>query len=97
MGFWDTFTLGAGCVASPIDCYKIHTELDRIRLKVDKGEPVTQAEQDWVETGQAELEKRANEVADKLIRDPARDLGDRVSKNVIWPIALAIGVALVIR
>ena len=97
LGFWDNFALGAGCVANPIQCYKVHTELDRIREKVDKGEPVTQAEQQWVETGQADLTEEAQRVAEEKIKEPAREAARSLSANFVWPIALAIGVALVIR
>ncbi len=88
----ENFTLGAGCWANPIDCYKINKELDRIREKVETGEPISAAEEQWVQTGGTELHKAAKETADDL-REPARQL----SATFIWPIALAIGVAIAIR
>lgn len=97
LSYWERFTLGAGCIVNPIDCATIQNELERIRQKVDEGEPVTPAEAQWVESGNAELEEATKVVAQEQIYEPAKKAGKALSTNVIWPLALAIGVALAIR
>jgi len=97
LSYWERFTLGAGCWANPVDCWTIHSELDRIREKVDAGEPITPAEAQWVQSGSSELEETAKQVTQDVIYRPAQSVGKSVSSNIIWPLALAIGVALAIR
>lgn len=97
LGFWEKFSLGAGCLVSPIDCGRIQNELERIREKVDRGLPISQAEKDWVESGQAELEQAARETAQTHIHEPIEDLKQGLTTNLLWPAVFLLGVVIASR
>jgi len=97
LSYWERFTLGAGCLVNPIDCATIQNELERIRQKVDEGEPITPAEVQWVQSGSSDLEEVTKVVTQEQVYEPAKKAGKALSTNIIWPLALAIGVALAIR
>ncbi len=84
------FGLGLGCIFSPVDCYKINQELNRLALKISKGEPLTPEEKEWVTGYGPELEEEAAKMQRRLTRPISEAL-----KGLLWPV-LIVGAAFLL-
>ena len=88
----NSFVYGAGCWASPIDCWNINQELNRLNAKAATGEPLTTSETEWATGKGEELQTDVDVQADK-IRDKVKFGTDRL----IWTVALVAGAVLLIK
>ena len=81
------FYLGLGCLANWSECQDIRKELNRLALKLSEGEPLTQAEKDWVTIHGPGLDLAAL----KVKRDTEDPLIEG-AKALLWPV-LIVGAA----
>jgi len=88
-----SFILGLNCALNPFDCHKVWKEAERIKEKVDTGQPVSDQEAQWIKDA-AEMAKKHDERGEYWV-DKVEGVGEGVGKGfqkmllkVVLPVAL---------